>query len=213
MTTGVNANATDERSVCGAERGEAPRAPGRPRSSRADEAIISAVIDLLSDGTQVDALSIESVAARAGVGKATIYRRWPNKEALLLDAIRTVKGPPPTPKGESVRDDLIALMSATPVDRRAANIMPCLVPELKRSPPHYRLYQEIVEERREVMRSVLRRGVASGELREDLDIELTTAMLTGPMLIQKVLRWHPGLDEQTMPAQVVDTILAGIAAR
>ena len=54
------------------------KGPGRPRSVRADEAIIAAVIDLLADGTTAEALSIEAVAARAGVGKATIYRRWPN---------------------------------------------------------------------------------------------------------------------------------------
>ena len=66
------------------------KAPGRPRSARADEAIIEAVLDLLAEGTPFDALSIEAVAARAGVGKATIYRRWSNKEALLFDAVRTV---------------------------------------------------------------------------------------------------------------------------
>lgn len=193
---------------------DAPRSPGRPRSARADEAIIEAVLDLLAAGTAVDALSIEAVAARAGVGKATIYRRWPNKEALLLDAIRALKGEPPRPKGESVRDDLVMLVgSVTRPDRRAAAIMPCLVPEMRRSPAHYRIYQEIVEQRREVVRSVLRRGVRTGELRDDLDIELTTALLIGPVLIQKTLRWHPGLDDATLPERVVDAVLAGIAAR
>ena len=62
------------------------KAPGRPRSAKADEAIIEALLDLLADGTPAEAISIESVAAKAGVGKATIYRRWANKEALLVDA-------------------------------------------------------------------------------------------------------------------------------
>src|SRR5262249_5933040 len=61
------------------------KGPGRPRSPRADEAIIDAVLDLLAEGTTAEALAIETIAARAGVGKATIYRRWPNKEALLVD--------------------------------------------------------------------------------------------------------------------------------
>lgn len=218
MTTRVRAGATasNERGTArGAGREEAPRSPGRPRSSRADEAIISAVIDLLADGTQVDALSIEAVAARAAVGKTTIYRRWPNKDALLLDAIRAVKGPPPQPKGESLRDDLIAVVGAgnRPSDARAASILPCIIPELKRSPAHYRLYQEIAEERREVLRQLLRRGIESGELREDIDIEVTMAVLTGPMMIQRILRWHPDLDDETLPARVVDAVLAGISAR
>src|SRR5688572_25412027 len=87
------------------------RPPGRPRSARADEAILEAVLDLLQEGVAVDALSIEAVAARAGVGKATIYRRWENKERLLLDAVRRLKGDPPRPPGKSVRDDLVMLLS------------------------------------------------------------------------------------------------------
>lgn len=69
------------------------KGPGRPRSARADEAIIEAVMQLLSGGQSADAISIEAVAAKAGVGKATIYRRWPNKEALLIDAVTAMKGP------------------------------------------------------------------------------------------------------------------------
>src|SRR4030095_12401343 len=68
--------------------------PGRPRSERAERAIIEATLDLLAE-VGIAALSIEQVAARAGVGKATIYRRWPNKEALIIDAAASMKGPVP----------------------------------------------------------------------------------------------------------------------
>jgi AcrR family transcriptional regulator len=188
------------------------RPPGRPRSAKADEAILEAVLDLLQDGVAVDALSIEAVAARAGVGKATIYRRWANKESLLVDAVRRLKGDPPVVAGLSVRDDLIMLLSAMvrPRDTRAMRVLPCLVPEVLRNPVQYRLYQEVVEPRREVMREVLRRGVRTGELRPDLDVEITLAMLTGPVLIQKLLRWNPAIDDQTLPERVVDAMLAGI---
>jgi AcrR family transcriptional regulator len=193
------------------------RAPGRPRSARVDEAIIEAVLDLLAEGTAVEALSIEAIAARAGVGKATIYRRWSGKEALLVDALRTLKGAPPKPLGRSVREDLVRLLSAVrsngTVDQRAIKIMPCLVPEVNRSPEQYRLYQELVEPRREVMREVLRRGIETGELRPDIDVEVTMAMLTGPVFMQRLLRWSPVLDDDELPGQVVDAVLAGIAAR
>src|SRR5687768_10175832 len=86
------------------------KAPGRPRSARADEAIIEAVLALLADGVSADQLSIEAVAARAGVGKATIYRRWSNKEALLVDAVASLKGPLPELAGVSVREDLLTLL-------------------------------------------------------------------------------------------------------
>jgi AcrR family transcriptional regulator len=192
-----------------------PRAPGRPRSARVDEAIIEAVLDLLAEGVAVDALSIEAIAARAGVGKAAIYRRWSGKDALLLDALRTLKGPPPRPLGQSVRDDLVLLLSVVgrSSDQRTLKIMPCLVPEVHRSPEQYRLYQELVESRREVMREVLRRGIETGELRPDLDVELTMALLTGPVLLQRLLRWSPALDQPDLPTRVVDAVLAGITPR
>jgi AcrR family transcriptional regulator len=186
-----------------------PRAPGRPRSARADEAIIDAVLDLLQEGTAVDALSIEAVAAKAGVGKATIYRRWSNKDALLLDAIRSLKGDLPKPAGASVREDMVMLLTMIqrPPDNRSMNVMPCLVPELHRNPHQYRLYQEVIEPRREVMREVLRRGIRTGELRPDLDIELTLALLCGPILVQKLLRWNPKLEAEGLPERLVDTVL------
>ncbi|MFC4093970.1 TetR/AcrR family transcriptional regulator [Micromonospora sp. GCM10011541] len=194
---------------------DAPRSPGRPRSLRADEAIIEATLDLLAEGSSIETLSIEAIAARAGVGKATIYRRWPGKDALLIDALRRLKGIQPQPAGHSVRDDLVLLVGAVGhnIDPRAAKIMPCLVPEVNRSPDHFQLYQNIIEPRRKLMREVLRRGVATGELRADLDIELTMALLTGPMLIQRLLRWHPELDDRILPERIVDNVLDGIRTR
>ncbi|MET8911577.1 TetR/AcrR family transcriptional regulator [Micromonospora sp. NPDC004551] len=194
---------------------DAPRSPGRPRSVRADEAIVEATLDLLAEGSTIEALSIEAIAARAGVGKATIYRRWSGKDALLMDALRRLKGVPPQPAGHSVRDDLVLLVGAVGhnVDPRAAKIMPCLVPEVNRSPDHFQLYQNIVAPRRKLMREVLRRGVDSGELRADLDIELAMALLSGPMLLQRVLRWHPELDDRILPERVVDSVLEGLRAR
>ncbi|WP_431729231.1 TetR/AcrR family transcriptional regulator [Verrucosispora sp. TAA-831] len=194
---------------------DVPRPPGRPRSVRADEAIVEATLDLLAEGSTIEAISVEAIAARAGVGKATIYRRWPGKNALLSDALRTLKGDPPQPAGRSVRDDLITLVSTIGqhIDPRAAKIMPCLVPVVKRDPEQYALYQNIIEPRRAVMREVLRRGVRDGELRADLDVEVTMAMLTGPMLIQRVMNWNPDLDTTTLPVKVVDQVLEGITAR
>ncbi|MET7880806.1 TetR/AcrR family transcriptional regulator [Micromonospora profundi] len=194
---------------------DAPRSPGRPRSIRADEAIIEATLDLLAEGSTVEALSIEAIASRAGVGKATIYRRWAGKDALLLDALRRLKGILPQPTGHSIRDDLILLVGAIGknIDPRAEKIMPCLVPAVNRSTDQYQLYQNIIAPRRQLMREVLRRGVDEGVLRADVDIEVTMALLTGPMLIQRVLQWSPDLNEVDLPERVVDAVLEGIRAR
>lgn len=186
---------------------------GRPRSIRADEAIIEAVLDLLAEGVTVDAVSIEAVAARAGVGKATIYRRWPNKQALLADAMRELKGTPPQPVGDNVRERLLSLMcNVGKGDERSARIFPCLMPEVLRSETAYELWQSVVvEPRREVVRELLRRGIADGELRPDIDIDVAAAVLTGPPLLNRMLRWNPNLDDATLPEQVIDMVFAGIA--
>ena len=82
---------------------EAARRPGRPRSEQADQAIIDAALSLFAESGP-EGLCIERVAARAGVGKATIYRRWPGKEDLLLDAIAALKAPlPDRPAGRPGR--------------------------------------------------------------------------------------------------------------
>src|SRR3954451_25328604 len=90
----------------------APRPPGRPRSERAEKAIIDATLDLLVEEAGVAGVTIEAVAARAGVGKTTIYRRWANKEALIVDALATLKAPIPELTGLSAREDLLAFTRA-----------------------------------------------------------------------------------------------------
>lgn len=189
------------------------KGPGRPRSARVDEAIIEAVIELLVEGVTAEALTMEAVAARAGVGKATIYRRWVNKDALLVDAVAALKGPLPEIVGRSVRDDLVTLLR--PVGRhsmtRAATVLPCLISELKRSPILHACYQKVIEPRRELMRQVLRRGIAGGDLRADIDIEVVMAMLVSPMVAQAVGNLNPTLDRETLPQRLVDAIWPGIA--
>src|SRR5256885_14111497 len=91
------------------------RRPGRPRSEQAEQAIIEATLDLFAE-QGFEGVCIEAVAARAGVGKATLYRRWPNKEELLLAALSSLKSPFPEPVG-NVRDDLVAQMTVLCGDR------------------------------------------------------------------------------------------------
>jgi AcrR family transcriptional regulator len=202
MTTAVN------------ETGQERKAPGRPRNAQADEAILDAVLELLSSGQSVAAISIEAVAARAGVGKATIYRRWPNKEALIIDAIAAMKGALPEPAGVSVRDDLVMLVKANRSGRakRFGKATVCLLPEFLRDETLHQMHQAIVEPRRDVMRQVLRRGVENGELRPDLDIEMTLLMIQGPSMMQNMLNWNPSIPEEGFSETLIDAILRGAAA-
>ncbi|HEY7103369.1 MAG TPA: TetR/AcrR family transcriptional regulator [Mycobacteriales bacterium] len=191
----------------------APRPPGRPRSSHADAAIVNAVLSLLAQGTTVEALTMEAVAARAGVGKATIYRRFADKDELVLAAVEAIKPRPPEPLGESVRDDLVAIARHVTRVREgiAGQIMPCMVPELQRPGRLRDLYLKLVEDRREITRSVLRRGIASGELRPDTDIELAAVLLSAPNTMAS-LGFSPELDKNELAERTVDTVLRGIGA-
>lgn len=191
------------------------KAPGRPRSARADEAIIEAVLDMIAEGTPVDALSIESIAARAGVGKATIYRRWSNKEALLVDAVKTVKGEPAEIGGRSVREDLLALL--VPMNKaqhtRAGKIMPCIISELQRSAELRGVYDRITSPRRDRLREVLRRGIAEGTLRADLDVDVVVAMLSGPMVVKAMIpQWYEEMPREELPVRLLDAIWPAISA-
>src|SRR6266496_6628665 len=145
-----------------------PRRPGRPRSEQAEQAIIEATLDLFAE-QGFDGVCVEAVAARAGVGKATIYRRWPNKEELLLAALGSMKSPYPEPKGVSVRDDLVAMLSvmcADMADPRKARRYALLLGEGEKYPRLMARYKEtVVGPRHEAIREVIRHGIAAGELR------------------------------------------------
>jgi AcrR family transcriptional regulator len=190
------------------------RRPGRPRSEQADQAIIDAALQLFAEGGP-EGLCIEQVAARAGVGKATIYRRWPGKEDLLLDALGALKTPLPAPQGKSVRSDLIALLDAMwrdSADPLRAREFALLQGEGLRYPRLMSRYsQTVVEPRREVIRSVLRRGVATGELRQDTDVEAAMLMLSGAVLAPA--RLGQSRPESRLARRVVDELLRGLAAR
>lgn len=189
-----------------------PRPRGRPRSSSARDTIISAVLDLLAEGSTIEALSMEAVAARAGVGKATIYRRWPDKTALVLDAVLATKEEQPDLPGRSLRDDLVLLVQAAGhcSDERAARIMPCLMAELRRPGPLAEAYGAEIETRRDQVRAVIRRGIAGGELRPETDVELTLFLLIGPM-IMVLLGKASKLDRVGLAGRIVDAVLHGIA--
>ena len=190
------------------------RRPGRPRSEDAGRAIMDAALSLFAESGP-EGLCIEKVAARAGVGKATIYRRWPGKEDLLLDALAALRVPLPQPKGKSVRSDLVALLEALcreSADPRRARQFALLHGEGANYPRLIARYNEtVVEPRREVIRSVLRRGVGTGELREGIDIEAAMFMLSGAVLIRSRFGLQP--IEEGYARRVVDELLRGLASR
>ncbi|TDC70037.1 TetR/AcrR family transcriptional regulator [Actinomadura sp. GC306] len=185
------------------------RAPGRPRSERADRAILEATLDLLARESGVAGVSVEAVAARAGVGKTTIYRRWSGKEALIVDALAAAKAPLPELSGRSAREDLTEIARALTAERGRRHLR-CfwnVVGSAEKYPELYARYQkDIIEPRRAIVRDVLRRGVETGELRADLDVEVAMSMLVGSLTPRRPREAVPdGYAEA-----VVEALLRGI---
>ncbi|MEU7854487.1 TetR/AcrR family transcriptional regulator [Nonomuraea sp. NPDC049141] len=189
------------------------RPAGRPRSEKAEKAIIEATLDLIAEGMGVSELTIEAIASKAGVGKTTIYRRWSNKEDLVVDALATLKAPLPPLAGESVRDDLIVLLDVMRTEAgqsRSRCVMNIAMSDADRYPRLMeRFMKRAVEPRKQAMRSTLERGVASGELRPDLDIDLAMAMLSGTMMHNT--KWAPAGDlPADLAERIVDAAMTGI---
>jgi AcrR family transcriptional regulator len=196
-----------------AEQSPVRRRPGRPRSQQADQSILAAALEVFAE-CGPDALCIETVAARAGVGKATIYRRWPGKEDMLIDALDGVRADLPVPQGRSVRADLIALLEAIgkeTADPRRARLFGLLQGEGAGYPRLLARYvQTVVQPRRDAVRAVLRRGVATGELREDTDVDAAIFLLDGAVLASM---HGPGRTDSRYARRVVAELLRGLAAR
>ncbi len=164
---------TSAKDRAGAE--EAPARPrGRPRSEEAHRAILMAAVELLPEHGL--ALPIEAVAARAGVGKTTIYRRWANSRELIADALGLLRPPPgAVPDTGSFIGDLNALSHAQRA-RLGDTAIPRIVPRLLADAATDAELHKVVMERavlpiRGVVRDIVVRAVERGELRDDVDIE------------------------------------------
>jgi AcrR family transcriptional regulator len=192
------------------------RPPGRPRSEAADRAIVEATLELMAD-IGMTALTIEQVACAAGVGKATIYRRWANKDALLVDALATLNDDLPDVADLPVKDALVEIVDfvrRASTDTRAGRLLPCLVAEGRRHPDVLERYRDIVAQpRRRQLRTILERAIARGELPRSTDIGLVMLMLIGPVLHLRSM----AVTDETTPAsnrklseRIVGTVLAGM---
>ncbi|MFF6956269.1 TetR/AcrR family transcriptional regulator C-terminal ligand-binding domain-containing protein [Streptomyces sp. NPDC008317] len=192
---------------------------GRPRSAAVDGAVIETVLRLIAEGTSLSELSIEGIAREAGVGKATVYRRWPGKEALLIDVLATVDSHPlPELPGTSFRDDLIVAVESIRrrgVAKRESALMRTMLTEAQSSPDLWRCYHDtVIATRREALAQLLRRGMADGDIRPELgrDVELLVDFVTGPMLARSTLRPDAELSPD-LTERLVDLLLDGMRPR
>jgi AcrR family transcriptional regulator len=194
---------------------EAPRQIGRPRDPKLDEAILQAALQLLAD-SGYGALTIEAVAAAAGVGKASVYRRWAGKDELVIDAVASLIEQPEPVVGAGVRDELVVLLET--VRRKsdsslAGKIFPRLLGASAENPELMRRYREqVLDPRRRRFLDVLQKGVDEGLIRADVELEHAADLLVGPMVYRNLIRNDPppGTD---LAARIVDDVLLALAPR
>ncbi|MFE2545540.1 TetR/AcrR family transcriptional regulator [Actinacidiphila glaucinigra] len=190
-------------------------ARGRPRSAAADTAIIEAVLSLLEEGATIAELSMERIARAAGVGKATVYRRWAGKNALMLDVMKSVDEQTPRLAGRSVRDDLVTCVEfirRRALVKRSSALLRNVIAQAQNEPELWAAYHDtVIAARRAQVGEVLRRGVRTGELRADTDPELLGDLFLGPMLSRSMLRPDAALPEG-LSELIVDAVLQGVRA-
>ena len=189
---------------------------GRPRDARVDAAVLQATRELLAE-KGFAATTVEAIASRAGVGKATIYRRWPGKRELVLDALATLNDDfpaAPDPHWGTRELLLMALrhMNNRDTDTLAGRIMPRMMVYSVSQPDLYAEYfDRIIMPRRRWLYATLRQGIDRGELRPDLDLEMAAVALIGPVLLQinGGGRREPQVD---LPDRLLDILWPGLTA-
>ncbi|MFF3377254.1 TetR/AcrR family transcriptional regulator [Streptomyces sp. NPDC002680] len=186
---------------------------GRPRSEAVQQAILDGVIRLLGNGVTLADVSVDRIARSAGVGKATIYRRWSNKEDLFVDVMRAAEPAERALPGTSMRDNLVALLESllqrSLLSRSSALLLNAHA-QMRSSPKIWAAYHSgVITPRRDLGLRVLRQSRLNGELRTDVDLELVIDMIVGPLLIRSFARRDPDLPDG-LPEQIVDTVLHGL---
>jgi AcrR family transcriptional regulator len=177
--------------------------------------LVEATLALLAEAGYA-ALTMEAVAARAGVGKATLYRRWSSKVQLVVDALASLTEPPeraPQDAERGVRDQLVALLEAVRRKQgsRAGQIFPRLVGDAVDHPELMHRYRDqVLEPRRRRFQAVLRQGVEQGLVRPDVDLDHAVDLLVGPMAYRNLLRNDPPPGPE-LAARIVDDILRALA--
>lgn len=183
---------------------------GRPFDAQTGQAILDATTQLLIE-VGYGRLRVDAVAARAGVSKATIYRRWRSKSELMRATLSRIEEPAETIDTGDLRGDLQSLMRGAVdefVDSDAAHLMPQLSAEAQIDPEVREFLHSYARTRRGGVREILERARDRGVLRDDLDLEVVIDMLTAPIFIRKLITGDPITTRAVDDA--IDMLLRGV---
>ncbi len=184
----------------------------RRRSIRSHQAILAATTQLLAE-VGYTALTIEGVAARAGVGKATVYRWWPSKGALVIEAMNAALTMPSLPDSGDLRQDLLAVIRGI-VQIFASSpegaVIPALAADVMRDPEMAEKFRnQMIRPRRSAVTELLRRAADRGDLPSDVDTELLLDVSAGAVFYRVLVSGQPVND--LLAEQLVSLLLDGKA--
>ncbi len=158
------------------------------------------------------AFTIESVAARSGVAKSTIYRHWPGKLPLIADALETLNEQPNPTSGAEAEGDprerveqLVRHLAEVFVDSTLSACIPALIEAAERDPDVRQFHHRYNRQRRQVLVDAIAEGVATGEFRPELDPEIAAIALVGPIIYRRVMTGRP-LDPDHV-STLIDTVI------
>ena len=185
---------------------------GRPRDARVDAAVMDAARALLAErgfaGT-----TVEAIASRAGVGKATIYRRWATREDLLLAATTTGLPDIPTPDTGNLRDDLRVVFTTLAAQLRTAgpaSYLGDLIGESTRNPAKRKDFQAFIDQRRSLCAEIVAKARKRGEVRKSVDPDLVLDLISGSIFYRKLFAEDAA--DTTYVERAIDAVLDGILA-
>jgi AcrR family transcriptional regulator len=189
---------------------EVPARPGRPRSGEVHRKILDATRELLSENGFAE-LRLEHVAARAGVGKATIYRRWGSKEALAEELLAELAGPhiAVADLGDTRAELLAAVVNPmrAVTDTPFGPVIRALLSQIAVNPTLGDPFRAtVVQARRREVARVIGRGISRGDLRPDADSDVATELLVGPVYFRLMFGGELTLD---FANRVVESVLRG----
>jgi AcrR family transcriptional regulator len=186
--------------------------PGRPRSEESRTAVLRATSELLHE-VGLRAMTTEEIASRSGASKATIYKWWPNKYAVAIDAfLSEMMAESRDPDTGSARDDLTAVVRGLLhfYTGPSGRVFAQLVGEAQADPSiQQELRTNLVDSRRELFRTIWDRGVHRGELRADVDPDAALDLVIGPALYRLMIG-HAPLSDEAADA-LVDAAIRGLA--
>ena len=195
---------------------DSPAKDLQKRGPETTQAILGAALEL-GEELGFDGLTIEGIATRSGIAKTTIYRRWPNVGAIVMDAfLADVTRLAPIQTRSTARESFTASMRLLAKAYRG-RLGKILRPLLGKAQADENLREAVrtrwVEPRREIAREIVRRGMKSGELRDGLDPDVVLDALYGPFYHRLLVPYKNGVLSDAFIDTLVDTVFGGIASR